>query len=707
MKSQRVQRFPAFLFFSFLAFASSAQETAPTIVCPTTPVEFLDVTNNDPAFWNAPYWWDASIQSHDIGDAAAPLEISATNHCSSGNLTFHFQLKLDLDGDRFFETTVKSDQVSGTNTVTVDKPNTFAVNRAFDFRSVPNNQKWGFALKVLPEDANHTQKALVVWRDNLGNETTPLIPYGSHQIKWTVKDNCGQTATCTQRFVVRDAAPPEVTCKTALSATLNYTNTVNVWAEDLLLSATDNYTPAHLLKLAIRKSNTGTGLPDQPAILYTCEEQGIQSADLWVRDKAGNTIFCAAEMQVLMGNFPCVPTTPPMFRVCFKTENNHSIDDVEIELQSTSLPPFSLPLQQTPDGCLDLNLIPFVTMEIYQAIPSKDIDQLSGVSTWDLVLMNNYILNLELLDSPYKLIAADVDRNGVINPQDIVELRKLILGTYTSLPNNGSWRFIDEAQEFTDPRNPFLDVFVESFPAFYHTNPTIFHRFIGVKIGDVDNTVASNNLLNTDDRAAMTAADFNITRKEGNNWLVDAGETVELAFDNSTTAAYQMTLETNGLKTTEILPGAGISVDNFGQFEGAVTMAFEQGSAPFSIRFTAEKSGDLREMISVSSRITPAMAFGEIGEKRPINLQFTGEKSSSSPNPWTDHTRISFHTSAPTTAALKVVDGTGRLLYTTSAAVGKGAQSFELKADQVPLTGILFYEITTDNGVFSGKMNKQ
>jgi hypothetical protein len=231
--------------------------------------------------------------------------------------------------------------------------------------------------------------------------------------------------------------------------------------------------------------------------------------------------------------------------------------------------------------------------------------------------------------------------------------------------------------------------------------------FVGVKIGDLDNTATPNNLLSPDDRNAPFTT-FNISRNDANHWLINKGEPVELTFSNPTTlSGYQMTLKTDGIQPSEVVPGEGMSNDNFGVFDHAVTTVFEQGNTPFSIRFTAEESGDLRDMIQVSSRITPAMAFGENGEKMQVNLRFEGEKSSISPNPWSNHTRINFHATEATTATLKVMDMAGRSVYTSTVFVEKGEQSFELNDSLVPVTGILIYEITTDNGVISSKMSKQ
>ena len=64
--------------------------------------------------------------------------------------------------------------------------------------------------------------------------------------------------------------------------------------------------------------------------------------------------------------------------------------------------------------------------EHYRIVPYKNDDPLNGVSTFDLVLINKHILGVELLNSPYKMIAADANKSNYISTFDIVELRKLL-----------------------------------------------------------------------------------------------------------------------------------------------------------------------------------------------------------------------------------------------------------------------------------------
>ncbi len=122
----------------------------------------------------------------------------------------------------------------------------------------------------------------------------------------------------------------------------------------------------------------------------------------------------------------------------------------------------------------------------YRITPLKDDNPLNGVTTYDLVLIAKHYLGVELLNSPYKIIAADADQSGTVDVTDSLELRKLILGIYTELPNNHSWRFVRADYLFPDPTNPFVPPFPESAVTGVLTGDIENLDFIGVKIGDVN-----------------------------------------------------------------------------------------------------------------------------------------------------------------------------------------------------------------------------
>ena len=122
----------------------------------------------------------------------------------------------------------------------------------------------------------------------------------------------------------------------------------------------------------------------------------------------------------------------------------------------------------------------------YTIRPSKnDVNKLNGVSLADALLIQAHILGKTLLNSPYKLIAADVDGSGAITTLDILYLKRFILGIDTAFKGNRLWAFVDSNYIFPNPANPFP--FKDSI-SIYGLNKTTKYNptFIGVKLGDVN-----------------------------------------------------------------------------------------------------------------------------------------------------------------------------------------------------------------------------
>ena len=138
------------------------------------------------------------------------------------------------------------------------------------------------------------------------------------------------------------------------------------------------------------------------------------------------------------------------------------------------------------------------------------------------------------------MLAADANNSETITAIDLIELRKLILGIYTELPNNASWRFVDKTYSFPDPYNPWM----QDWPENHVLSPLalgINHAdFFGIKIGDVNNTVKANaqSIL---PRGSGQVLDLVIDDR-----TVSAGETFELpvyAADRKSLEGMQFTFD--------------------------------------------------------------------------------------------------------------------------------------------------------------------
>ncbi|MDX2280135.1 MAG: HYR domain-containing protein, partial [Saprospiraceae bacterium] len=203
----------------------------PAVTCPASPVEYCDLTPNDPQLWNQMYWWDNVISSHDLCEGEADLTLTATDACSGSNISFRYLLFLDLDGDNVMETVVSSTNLPGVNNVQFGNAGnanyTGGQAREFDGRPVPFNQKWRFGLDWTTSGTSATAKvrfdnlqspiALPGTGNNAMQGVVPQLPYGTHKIKWFVEDGCGNESICEYTFVVKDCKKPTVVCLNGLS----------------------------------------------------------------------------------------------------------------------------------------------------------------------------------------------------------------------------------------------------------------------------------------------------------------------------------------------------------------------------------------------------------------------------------------------------------------------------------------------------------
>jgi hypothetical protein len=321
------------------------------------------------------------------------------------------------------------------------------------------------------------------------------------------------------------------------------------------------------------------------------------------------------------------------------------------------------------------------------------------------VLISRHILGLDPLSSPYKLIAADANKSGTVTTFDIVELRKLILGTYTALPNNNSWRFVDAGQQFTNNDNPFADVIRENLQIAAIQNNILNGDFVGVKVGDVDQTAVPNTLTSSDDRTAGTLL-FDVADRK-----VAAGEEFVVNFKAAEqVSAYQFTLNFRNLEVLEVVPGAKQTLENFGIFTNAITTSADATPGEFAVRFRATANGTLSQLLSVSSQITKAVAF-EANNKLDVAIRFNGANTTisgvgfelyqNSPNPWVSKTQIGFHLPEAAEARLTIYDAMGRILYTAKGQYAKGYNVFSVDRKLVDGVGNLYYKVetTTDAAV--------
>jgi len=344
--------------------------------------------------------------------------------------------------------------------------------------------------------------------------------------------------------------------------------------------------------------------------------------------------------------------------------------------------------------------------------PSKNDDILNGVTTSDILELKRHILGWEKLDSPYKLIAADVNRSNSVTTADIIAMRRAILQYDDEFTNNTSWRFIKADHEFSNPENPFAAEIPE-----YAMIPELLDEmnidFIAIKVGDLNGNATSNHSASS---RSTQLVNFEITEKD---ILPNQEETLTFSLANAAIQALQLTLnfDPSLVEIIDIPLTNQVTEANFGtRFleRGALTMSWDAPANTnefftFKLKVKANSRTAVSELFTINSQITPAEAYDGEGTTYQVGLsildaKFDFDLAQNRPNPFHKATAIRFSLPAKSQGKLTILDITGRTLTTIEQNFDKGIN--ELVISDLQQKGLLYYRLETDFGTKTKKMLK-
>jgi len=540
-------------------------------------------------------------------------------------------------------------------------------------------------------------------------------------VMFTAADDCGRTAPCTTTINISDNTAPVITstyvdgiCNEAVCGS-NLTFWFNEWKDKVLegLTATDD------CDSNVTFTTSGPNSPNQ-----NCPDETTETVIAFVaNDNCGNTSSIEYSFFVTALDTPEPPQTSSITGM-INTESMVAVEDVEVYLSGGAN--FFEQFVTSNDGNYAFDNVPLE--QNYSITPLHNQFPMNGVSSYDLILMAQHILDISQLDSPYKMIAADVNASGSITTIDLVELRKMILYINTAFPDNTSWRFVDANFVFPDVENPFAT----AFPEIVTINgllESLAQDFVGVKTGDVNESAVPNNLAGADDRSFNGELNFNVK-----DHMLKAGETHEVVFsanDFEAIAGYQYTLNFNTdlLEFVNVTAGelAGVNESSFGLSllnEGAITTSWTN-DAPISMRadadlfritFKAKSATQLSEALSINSRYTAAEAYDvstENGQLNLLNVNLRFEDAAgisapfallqNTPNPFRDETVIGFVLPAATSATLTIYDVSGKQVKLISGDYEAGYNEINLNRADLA-NGMLYYQLETTTDTATRKM---
>jgi hypothetical protein len=432
-------------------------------------------------------------------------------------------------------------------------------------------------------------------------------------------------------------------------------------------------------------------------------------------DGCGNSVSTTATFTALMG------TNDVIIHGGLQTEEGEGVESVYVLLEGNSA---GLPTTENSDNEGNYEFNNLMLQSNYVVTPEKNDDPLNGVSTYDLVLMTKHVLATELLDSPYKIIAADINKSGSVSTLDILKLRRLILFIDTEFQDNTSWRFVDAEFVFPDPTNPFSTSFPEVY-TFNGLSQSEIANFVAVKIGDLNGSVVPSSIISGEDRNTVGDLTFELEDQR-----LEEGKQYEIAFRSSDfngMLGYQFTLNFNPsiMEFIEAETGSLTKLDasNFGLSmveEGVITTSWsnniatdvEDDEVMFTLRFTAKSYAKLSEVLRITSQYTKSEAYNSEGLLNiGLNFNVDGKVQASKfalyqnqPNPFKNETMIGFNLPESGKAKMKFYDVTGTLLKVVEDEYSEGYNEISVTRAEFPTSGVLYYQLETATRFATKKM---
>lgn len=546
----------------------------------------------------------------------------------------------------------------------------------------------------------------------IGNDASGTYPAGKHRINFTVENACGKTNSCAFFFTIKDNKAPTPICYGELSFSLGNTGSKAIWASDFIKEVVSNCNSSDNYTLSFNPSFV------QSNYTFTCADFSENGAivrkklKVYATDPDGNQSFCEVVAVVTDNDDICPNTSNANANISGLITSDAMLGIRDIPVVINRMSEQTSDIIRTGDNgdyaFQDLSLF-----SDYKLSPDIEDSASNGVSTLDLVLIQQHILGLKSLPSPYKLVAADINNSGHISAIDLIELRKIILGVQTEYSNNENWRFVDANYEFPDPKHPI------DFPEYIMVENLIENKqdvnFVGIKIGDVNGSVKLNGFHSTEVRSNQDAVISIPNLKFDREQLLE----VPLSFveaQNIEGMQFAIEFDSETLEFVRIESGKlPIRSENYSSHlkdRGVVTLSWndmngfnlESGESAIKLIFKSHLPGKLENLLKIGSTVTQAELYHLVDNSiSTIKYRYDEIEDNSkgqqvilyqnSPNPFESYTKIPFHLPEAGVATFKVYDISGRTIFSTKSYFEKGRNEIMLDQKALKISGVLYYQL--------------
>ena len=551
---------------------------------------------------------------------------------------------------------------------------------------------------------------------------------GIHRITWSATDHCGNVGQCTQTFTIVDNKKPTPQCIEGLvTVLLPVTGEVTINASSFNVHSFDDCTRSNYGSCGCLTDLKFSFSPNtnNKTRLLTCADIADGKKDtieleMWVTDESGNQDFCKTFIILQDNSNVCPDYIPPHDTIFYnlnglvRKPNNQPVGEVNIVLSNESTE-FMQSFKTNDQGKFGFSNL--ADNYNYYLESDKSGDDPNGLSTLDIVLIQKHILNIKKLDSPYKLIAADVNNSGSVSAGDILELRKIVLGESNTFKSNVSWRFIDSGIKLNESSN-LKDI--SSRIEIGNQVENIEKSYTAIKIGDVNYSAITNQSGNLAPRSIST------TELIAEDRAYNPGENISLeirALNDISFIGTQFTLEFDASRLvytgfeSDILNISENNINAHNAHNGIVTISLDETNMKkiesdeilFTLKFTSISYGSLSQNIQLCSKVTRAEIYELQGagiEEKPLKLRFDNDKLNFSfevyqntPNPFSEKTIIAYVLPEADLSTLTVFDLSGKKIYHASKEASKGYNEFEINNKDLDVEGMLYYKL--ESGQYS------
>lgn len=528
-------------------------------------------------------------------------------------------------------------------------------------------------------------------------------PVGTHSIELVIGDGCGNSITELLPFEVLDCQAPVLVCRQDLVITLDSAGMLDIAPATFVLLASDNC--------------PGTQLsfdPFEVEILrpIDCDSIGYRTLNVWLTDAAGNQSACQASIEVQAPGGTCPEFWP--IRGTIRTENQTPVGQVTVRLtgninatEITGVPGQYL-FEEVPGS------------HAYTVRPEKLINTPNGISTFDLVLTSRHILGVDPFNSPYKIIAADVNRSGNVSTLDLILMRRIILGLDTAFANNTSWRFVPANYEFQVPTNPFFGAGFPEHGFIPNLTKDTTINFIGIKVGDVNLSADAQQLdgIEARDAPALWLLETPVQRFRAGERINVLLTAAEPAAGGQWTLQYdEQVLRWENTASLEGTPDMAWGIHPVAPGRLAFSWNETAAGAGFTgleLHFSALRDGAAEDALAIGTAPLRAEAYlrNAAGqwEEASVALRFRPDDAAppaawqTGPNPFDRHTWIRFRLAAPSRVTWTLSDAAGRIFRQQEAHFPAGDNTLPLNAAPTDPCGLWVCRVQSEEGTMELKL---